>query len=222
MKVKVNILNIKSTNELDFYWTNDDFILLLDKMNIPDAGLLKPEELKDMLYMAITDFDPSEAAEIVLTYKLEDRLSLGQIQNLANEMLEEKVAETYADPSFHYDLFNINQLLFKAFKGKFPNTEASIITIELSDPSENHLKVNNEIITKALAHGLSERSIIQRLYEDQVNGMVDFGDAAKIIWKYKVKENNTYEITTSKYWIEKEDIEQIEYEANIKFFEEKD
>jgi len=220
MNTQVKIINIKTVNELPFYWTNDDFIQLLDKMNLPDADKLKPEELKEMLYMAITDFEPEEAAEIILTYKLAEKLSAGQIQNIAHEMLEEKVAEQYADPSFHYDLFNINQLLFKAFKGKFPNTEASVILVEvISDQSH---EVNKEVLTKALAKGLSERSIIQRLYEDQVMGRVDFGDAAKIIWTYTAKEDNTYEIITSKYWIEKEDIEMTEYEADIQFFEEKD
>lgn len=220
MKADVKIINIKTVNELSHYWTNEDFIQLLDRMNISDGASFKPEELKEMLYMAITDFEPTEAAEIVLAYKLEDKLSDGQIQNIAHDMLEEKVAEQYADPSFHYDLFNINQLLFKAFKGKFPNTEASVIQVELV--SSESAAINNEILTKALSQGLSERSIIQRLYEDQVMGRVDFGDAAKIIWNFTAKDNNTYEVITSKYWIDKEDIEMSEYEAEIKFFGEKD
>ncbi|MBK6567175.1 MAG: hypothetical protein IPG18_18730 [Saprospiraceae bacterium] len=222
MKVEVKILSIKTVNELDFYWSNEDFVLLLDRMNLPDADKLKPEELREMLYMAITDFEPEEAAEIVLTYKLGERLSTGQIQNIANDMLEEKVAEQYADPSFHYDLFNINQLLYKAYKGKFPNTEASIILMEIISKAEEHIEINKEILTKALAQSLSERSVIQRLYEDQVTGKETFGDAEKIIWKFHLKENNTYEILTSKYMIEKEDIENGEYEAEIHFFEEKD
>jgi hypothetical protein len=189
-------------------------------MNISDAATFKPEELKEMLYMAITDFEPEEAAEIVLTYKLNERLSAGQIQNIAHDMLEEKVAEQYADPSFHYDLFNINQLLFRAFKGKFPNTEASVIMIEAI--SNQNLELNKEVLTKALAQSLSESSIIQRLYEDQVMGLTDFGDAEKIIWLYNPKGENTYEIITSRYWIDKEDIENGEYEATITFFEEKD
>jgi hypothetical protein len=53
-------------------------------------------------------------------------------------------------------------------------------------------------------------------------GRADFGDADKIIWKYQEKENHTFEIITSKYWIDKEDIEQSEYEADIRFFEEKE
>jgi hypothetical protein len=222
MKVEVKILGIKTVNELDFYWSDEDFVLLLDRMNLPDADKLKPEELKEMLYMAVTDFEPEEAAEIVLTYKLGDRLTTGQIQNIANEMLEEKVAEQYADPSFHFDLFNINQLLYKAYKGKFPNTEASIILMEIIAMDGEKIDINKEILTKALAQSLSERSIIQRLYEDQVTGKEAFGDAEKIIWKFHQKENNTYEILTSKYMIEKEDIENGEYEAEIHFFEEKD
>lgn len=220
MIVQVKIISIKTVSELVGYWTNDDFIQLLDRMNLPDADKLKPEELKELLYMATTDFEPEEAAEIILTYKLGDKLTPGQIQTIAHDMTDEKVAETYADPFFHYDLFNINQLLFKAFKGKFPNTEASVIVMEMT--SNENIEVNKEVLTKALAQSLSERSIIQRLYEDQVTGQADFGDAEKIIWLYHTKGENTYEIITSRYWIDKEDIESGEYEADIQFFEEKD
>ncbi|MFZ1526238.1 MAG: hypothetical protein WAT22_15560, partial [Saprospiraceae bacterium] len=132
MKIQVKILNIKTVNELPGYWTNEDFIQLLDKMDLPDADKVKPEELRELLYMAITDFEPSEAAEIILTYKLGDQLTAGQIQDISHEMKDEKIAETYANPSFHYDLFNINQLLYRAYKGKFPNTEASIILMEVT------------------------------------------------------------------------------------------
>ena len=220
MIVQVKIISIKTVSELVGYWTNDDFSQLLDRMNLPDADKLKPEELKELLYMAITDFEPEEAAEIILTYKLGDKLTPGQIQTIAHDMTDEKVAETYADPSFHYDLFNINQLLFKAFKGKFPNTEASVIVMEMT--SNENIEVNKEVLTKALAQSLSERSIIQRLFEDQVTGKADFDDAEKIIWLYHTKGENTYEIITSRYWVDKEDIESGEYEADIQFFEEKD
>ncbi|MBK7637997.1 MAG: hypothetical protein IPJ13_29725 [Saprospiraceae bacterium] len=189
-------------------------------MDLPDADKVKPEELRELLYMAITDFEPSEAAEIILTYKLGDQLTAGQIQDISHEMKDEKIAETYANPSFHYDLFNINQLLYRAYKGKFPNTEASIILMEVTGNENN--EVNKEVLTKALAQSLSERSIIQRLYGDQVTGQADFGDAEKIIWLYNQKEENTYEIITSRYWVEKEDIENGEYDADIQFFEEKD
>lgn len=222
MKVQVKFINIKRVNQLDFYWTNNDYIQLLDKMNLPDADKVKPEELKDLLYMAMTDFEPNEAAEIVLTHKLGDKLTAGQIQTLSHDMLEEKVAEQYADPSFHYDLFNINQLLFKAFNGTFPNTEASIITLEVVDLSGKTLAVNKEILSKAIYESLSDRCVIKRLYDDQMEGSTAFGDAEKIIWLFSDKGENTYEVITSRYWIDKDDIEQGEYETEIKFHIEKE
>jgi len=222
MIIQVKFLSIKTVNELDGYWTNDDFNQLLDKMEFPDTDKIKPEDLKEMLYMAITDFEANEAAEIILTYKLGELLTAGQIQGIAHDMTHEKVAEQYADPSFHYDLFNINQLLFKAYNGTFPNTEASVIMVELSGTDGSPVELTNEILTKALSEGLSDRSIIKRLYEDQMKGLVEFGDAEKIIWLFSNKGENTYEVITSRYWIDKEDIQNGEYEAEIKYFEEKD
>ncbi|MBQ0740794.1 hypothetical protein J9332_41620, partial [Aquimarina celericrescens] len=79
-----------------------------------------------MLFMAIPDFEPNEAASIVLTYKLSDQLNEGQIHSISHEMTNDKVAEEYPEPNLHYDLFNINQLLYKAYNGTFPNTEATL------------------------------------------------------------------------------------------------
>ncbi|MBK8517718.1 MAG: hypothetical protein IPL55_15970 [Saprospiraceae bacterium] len=220
MKVNVNINNIKTVNEFDFYWSDADFIYLLEKVDFPDADKIKPENLREYLFMAISDFEPNEAAEILLTYKLGDQLTEGQIQSISHEMIEDKIAEQYRDPAFHYDLFNINQLLFKAYNGTFPNTEASIIELELKAEIEDETEVNKEVLTKALAAGLSDRSIILRLYADQIDGNVEFGDASKIIWLFSHKGENNYEMITSRYWVDKEDIEKAAYETEIKFFEE--
>jgi hypothetical protein len=46
--------------------------------------------------MAITDFEPNEAA-IVLDYKLSDSLNEGQIQQISNDMLIDKISEEYPD-----------------------------------------------------------------------------------------------------------------------------
>ncbi len=123
--MKVKILEISTINELSNYWTNKDYYNLLEKFEYPDAKNVKESELKEMLFMAITDFEPNEAAEIVLSYKLAEQLNEGQIQSLSHEMERDRVAEEYPEPSLHYDLFNINQLLYKAFNGVFPNTEAT-------------------------------------------------------------------------------------------------
>lgn len=221
MKSHIKILDINTVNEIASYWNNDDFKALLRTFDFPDVEKINENELKEMLFMAITDFEPEEAAQALLTYKLGDVLNEGQIQAISHEMLKDKVAEEYRDPKLHYDLFNINQLLFMAFNGTFPNTEASILEIELtnlpevsSDPEEL-----NEIVTKLLSACLKEQSLIHRLYSDQITNEVPFVDAANFIWTLTKGDNNTYELLTSNYWIEKSDIKQSEHEGVVEFYD---
>ncbi|MBS9768258.1 MAG: hypothetical protein KGV44_12090 [Flavobacteriaceae bacterium] len=218
--MKVKILNIETINELDNYWTNEDFKNLLELFDFADAGSVKPNELKEMLFMAITDFEPNESAEILLKYKLGEQLNEGQIQSLSHEMMQDKVAEEYPEPNLHYDLFNINQLLYKAYNGTFPNTEATRLKFEITDDNGIEVADNKEIIAKVIGGGLSDRSIIKRLFEEQLDGSVEFEDAHKFLWEIKTLADNQFEILTSKYWIEREDIASDEYEVEIKMFEE--
>jgi len=217
MIFKTKIIGIKKTNEIDDVWSDDDFRSLLKLFDFADVQDIAPNDLKEMLQLAIADFEPSEAASIFLSYKLGDKLNAGQIESISHEMLNDKVAEEYPEPELHFDLFNINQFLYKAYNGCFPNTEASVISIECY--SQNEVEITEEIMTKILAGSLTEKSILKRLYEDQLNGKTLFADAAKFIWTLKDLSNNSYEITTSKYWIEKEDITSWEYEVNVIFHE---
>lgn len=219
MKIVVKIVGIKYVNEIDTYWSNQDFTALLKMFDYPDADEVSPDELKEMLYMSISDFEPEEAAQILLTYKLGNQLNKGQIQSLSNEMIDDKVAEEYPEPELHFDLFNINQLLFKAYNGTFPNTEASIIEIEINKDEAAPFEMTEEIMTKLVSDGLTETSILNRLYADQIGGKVPFKDAAKFIWLLTKKNKNSYDLLTSRYWIEKEDINQTEYVSNIVFYE---
>ncbi len=135
MTYRVKINNIDSVNEVITYWTSDDFRALLTLFQYPDADQIKEEDLGSYLLMAITDVEPPEAAAILLTYRLSEQLTEGQINQISHEMLEDKVCEEYPDISLHAALFHINQLLFKAFNGKFPNAKASIIEFSLSTPA---------------------------------------------------------------------------------------
>jgi hypothetical protein len=218
MKCKVNINNIKTVNQINDYWSNNDYVNLLGEFGFPDADPNKIEEVKELLSLAMIDLDPSEAAEIVLTYKLSDRLNEGQIQAISHEMIEDKIAEEYPEPALHYDLFNINQLLYKGFNGSFPNTEATIITLEVECKQKKEL--SREDLIKLIAAGLKENHLIHRLFSNQIEGKEPFTDLDKIIWRIDKKDENHYEILTSKYWIENEDFNADEYEAEIHYFEE--
>ena len=222
MKCSVNVIDITTIKEIDGFWTNEDYIALLDRLDFPDADKVAVEELQEMLFMAITDYKPEEAAEIVLTYKFSDKLNSGQINNLSHEMIEDSVTEEFADISLHYPLFNINRLLYKAFNGKFPNTKASLISLNISFPPNQKVKITKEIVLKALSNGLNEQNLIKRIFDEQLAGKVEFLEAENIIWIMEKLEGGNISITTSDYWINEEDFLSNEFEGIIKEFEQEE
>ncbi len=215
MKCFVKVLDIKTITEIDGVWSNENYIELLEKLDFPDADKVPIEELQEMLFMAITDYDPEEAAEILLNYMFADKLTSGQIHNLSHEMIEDSVTEEFADISLHFPLFNINRILYKAFNGKFPNTKASQITLELKFPPNQKLKITKEISLKAICNGLNDQNLIKRIFEDQISGKVEFIEAEHIVWIIEESDDGNISITTSDYWINDEDFISHEFEGNI-------
>ena len=213
MKFEIEIDKIRTVNEIKGYWSSSDFVQLLDKFGYADAANANEEELKELLFMAITDFDPNESAAIILEYKLSEKLSAGQIDQLSHEMIVDNVAEEYADISLHYDLFNINQLLHNAYNGKFPNAKASIVPFKLkSSPSK---EVSKELVLKVLYHGLSQRSLIKRLFSSELSSSINFEEAESIIWELHNLGNDIYELVTSDYWLNEEDFSEYSFKCII-------
>jgi hypothetical protein len=222
MKYLVKINDVKSADKLEGAWSNDDFKELLVRFEFPDADQVKPAELKEYLFMAISDFEPNEAAAILLDYKLSDVLNEGQIDNLSHEMLRVKSAETYTDIYLHHDLFNINQLLYEAYNGKFPQVSVNIVEFELSDEHQNPVELTKEDALKALSQGLSENNLLNRLLGDQLEGRVPFPEAEGIVWDLQNKGNNLYSMTISEKWLTKNEFVNLEYECIVEPFEEQD
>jgi hypothetical protein len=222
MKYLVKINDVKSTDELEGAWNNEDYKELLAKFEYPDAEQLKTTELKEYLFMAISDFEPNEAAAILLDYKLSDKLTEGQIDNLSHEMLRAKVFENYSEIDLHLDLFNINQLLYKAYNGKFPRGKVNIVQFELTGDNNIPEELTKETALKALSYGLSENNLINRLLSDQLEGLKSFPEAEGIVWDLHNKGNNLYALTISEKWLTKTDFSELEYECTVKPFEEED
>jgi hypothetical protein len=222
MKYLVKIKDVKSAEKLEGAWNDDDFKELLVRFEFPDADQVKPAELKEYLFMAISDFEPSEAAAILLDYKLSDVLGEGQIDNLSHEMLRAKVAETYTDIGLHHDLFNINQLLYEAYNGKFPQLSVNIVEFEITDEHKNPLELTKENALKALSQGLSENNLLNRLLRDQLEGRAPFPEAEGIVWDLQNKGNNLYSMTISEKWLTKNEFTKQEYECTVKEFKDQD
>lgn len=217
MKYKVEIQNVEIVDEITNYWTNEDYIKLLGKFEFPDAESIKPENLLEYLKMAISDFEPKEATQILLEYKLSEDLTEGQIDQISNDMLLDKVCEEYPVIALHAKLFHVNQLLFKAYNGTFPNAKASIIdcSFEAMDAKEE-TKITKEMALVLLNEGLSGSNLIKRLFEAQLNQEVAFPDAEGIVWYLESEDNLHFRLTTSEYWISREDIVASELEGVFK------
>lgn len=223
---KVKVLSFEQIQELPGSWEKNDYINLLDAMSYTNPSEIKDAELKEMCMMSLTDFEPGEAAKIVLDYTIAGRLTEGQIENLSHEILTEKLWEEYPELHLHADLFRSTQLLYTAYNGKFPRTEAVRFSIEI-EGDISILSENPEApIVRILAAGMSDRSLIHRLYSDQLEGE-RFEAAKDILWQLNEVSRNensvTYDIVSSAYWLDEiKYADNYEAEAHADVIEEED
>ncbi|MGB5362977.1 MAG: hypothetical protein WBN17_06715 [Aureibaculum sp.] len=209
MKTTFNIelLKFSTIYELPNGWNSLNYKELLEAMDYGDASDLAENELKEMCLMSLSDNEPEEAAKIVLEYVFKDRFNAGQINNLSHEMLDESMWEEYADLAEHEEFFNVHQLLYQAYNGKFPYPEAVQFKMQITTNKKEDLKIFDEnsepLIIRLLAQGMPENTIINRLFSENLKDG-QFKEAKDIIWQLK-KENSTensivFEIVSSEYW----------------------
>lgn len=212
MDYKIEISKISTAEEVEGYWAKEDYVQLLEKFNYPDASNAESENLSELLSMAITDYEPREAALIVLEYKLSNLLNEGQIQQISSDMLIDKVCEEYPEIDMQVTLFSINQLLYKAFNGKFPNAKATVVDFSMIPLDEQALKkLSAENVLKLFSKGLSESNIIMRLFYDQMHENADFPTAENIVWVLQSEDDINYKLITSENWLKKEDFLSFEF-----------
>ncbi len=218
MNYHIIINSVKTVEEFKDAWTNADYIELLNRFGFPDGKDSKPEDLKELLFMAISDFEGHEAAAILLDYKLSERLNEGQIDQMSHDMLLDKISEEHSDISMHHELFKINQLLHAAYNGMFPNAKATVIEFEIT-PNKD---VTKEVVLKVLDKTLANNNIIKRLYSEHLAGKEAFVEAEHIIWELQPTGDSSYVMTTSEYWISRDEFKDAEFDATIVLFQEEE
>ncbi|MCF2487382.1 hypothetical protein [Dyadobacter sp. CY347] len=202
---KVKVLSFEQIQQLPGSWEKSDLVNLLEAMDYDNPGEINDAELKEMCMMSLTDFEPEEAAKIVLDYTIAGRLTEGQIQNLSHEILTEKLWEEYPELHLHPDLFRSTQLLYEAYNGKFPRAEAVHFSVEITGDISIFNDNPKPPIVRILAAGMSDRSLIHRLFSDQIESE-RFEEANDIIWQLSEVSRNetsvTYDIVSSSYWLD--------------------
>ncbi|WP_254411258.1 hypothetical protein [Dyadobacter diqingensis] len=208
-KFAVEVLSFATIQELPGSWTNEDYKALLIKMDYENPDEIAQAELKEMCLMSITDFEPAEAAKLVLEYLDQDLLTDGQIENLSHQMLTEKLWEENPKLDLHISFFKATQLLYEAYRGKFPRAEAVQFQLKITTQNPDNLSIFDQNpqapILRILAQGMSDRSLVNRLFEDQLQE-ASFPEAENIIWKLDVLEKDAnamvVDIVSSAYWLD--------------------
>lgn len=217
----VEPIKFSTIQELPNAWSNQNYKELLEKMDFDGIPEIPENELKDMCLMSLTDNEPEDAAKIVLEYLFKERLNSGQIENLSNEMLDERLWEEYADLSLHEEFFNATQLLYEAFNGKFPHPEAVRFQVKVTPKKSDDLTIFNENIEtgliRLLVKGMPDNTLINRLFDEQLEDG-DFREAKDIIWQLKKTEETSsstvFDVISSEYWFK--DFKYMEpFEAEI-------
>ncbi len=217
MKYAIKIHKISTVDDLENAWNIHDYKELLRRFDFANDNVNDSKELRDLLFMAIADKDPSEGARIILDYKLSEQLNEHQIDSVSYEMLVDKISEEYPRIGLHKSLFIINQLLHKAFNGKFPNAKATIVDFEITAKRNAEENITKEIALKSFAQNLDSHNIIIRLFGKQLRGEEAFEEANDIIWDLQ-KNETSYKLITSEYFMSKEEFIKPEFDSEIDFF----
>ncbi|SMB89893.1 conserved hypothetical protein [Hymenobacter roseosalivarius DSM 11622] len=207
-KFTVERLSFDTLTELPNSWQAQDYKALLLKTGYDNPDEIAPDELKTMCHMALTDLEPTEAAQLVLEYLFEDQLTAGQIENLAHQMLTEKLWEENPELDQHEGFFKTTQLLYAAYNGKFPRAEAVQFQIKITADAEALALFDTQPeapLLRLLAQGMPDSTLLKRLFHEQLGG-TSFPEAPAIIWQLqplKREENSlVLDVVSSAYWLD--------------------
>ena len=206
----VERLSFTALTELPGSWKNQDYRELLTKMNYDNPDGIAEAELRDMCLMSFTDLEPREAAEIVLDHLLGEQLTAGQRENLAHQMLTEKLWEENPELPLHRAFYQATELLHTAYNGTFPRAQAVQFRVRCTaaDPADAALLLAPDPaapLLRLLAQGLPENALLNRLYGEQLAGPT-FEEARSILWQLTPEEPTAtsvvFDVVGSTNWLE--------------------
>ena len=209
-RFSVQVESFRTLKEIQGAWQPSDYDSLLKEMEFGDTSQVSEDELLDLCLMSLQDLKPSEAATLLLNYKLKDRLTRGQIQNSSHEMMDEKLWEEFADLSLHEQMFNIGSLLYKVSPKLFPEPDAAQVAllVEANNETAKEFFASScpeALIVRLLADGMDDGAALHRMFDDQLAGQ-KFPEADKIVWIVETEslspEKKRLKIISSGYWLD--------------------
>jgi len=206
---RVRVVEHRTLGPADSIWRAADYAAILEAAEFPDVGEIPAEELRDMCLLALQDLECHQAAALVLGHHLGGRLKKGQIANLSHELGHEKQWEHHAEMSLHQDFFHVSSLMWEAFPMHYPTPDAVrvVLLIAPGDSEETPpiaMGIDEAMLVRLLADGISPRAMLNRLFEDQLGGG-PFPEAPWIVWTFETETEGAgvrVALTGSKAWLE--------------------
>ena len=206
LKCSVQVTSMRKIKEMPNGWSNQDYLHILEQFGF--KGQMADSVTKELAMRALSNQESQISAQMLLNYKLKQRLSEDQIQQISKEMHERRLSEIYPDIFIQQDLFNINQLLHDSFKGLFPTGKAVELVMTLMVSPILYMKDEhwiNEIILKSLLPKFENHSPLLKLYEADINSSKRFTIASGILWKTEISKSmdGCFDIRlySSEYWL---------------------
>ena len=184
----VSVLELKKIHDLPDSWSDADYRALLGELEVDEIDDLSGADLLDILLMALQDLEPEEAADRVLAYKLQNRISRGSRQNLVEDLLDGgKPWEEWADLYLHARIFEASVLLYQVAPKLFPRPDCLRLRLRLGAREKEGREIFNQppepaFVARVLADGMDEKSILERLFDEQLVGR-EFPEADGIVWR---------------------------------------
>ena len=209
-KFDVNVAAYEQVSSIAGGWTAESFRKLLQEMDCSSEDTSTEAELRELVVMCLQDLKLADAAKLVLTAQLADGLTAGQIQNLSEEIADEKHWEHYADQSLHERFFHVGGLLYEAFPSEMDQPDAVRLTVEVSALNQEAKEIlkqplHESFVARLLADGMEANAVLKRLFDEQLAGE-PFAEAEFIIWIINLQANEAgqakIEIFSSCHWLD--------------------
>jgi hypothetical protein len=209
----VSVTALKKIDDMPGAWTESDYRALLRELEIDGVDDLGGSDLFDVLVMALQDLGTEQAGERVLAYQLQQRISRGVRENIVQDLLEgQRAWEENSNIFLHADIFAACVLLYAAFPREYPKPDMMRLDLHLwaAGPAGKKLLAEPPeaaFVTRLLADGMSEKSILERLFDEQLAGR-DFPEAEGIVWRAEFGEHSAdgseaiLSVYSSRHWLQ--------------------
>jgi hypothetical protein len=184
--LRLSIDAVEKCRRLPGTWQPGDYRRLLDILEVDDTASFADADLESLALMALQDHEAEAAMQVVLTHFSNGLFTKGQVQNLCEELKEERAWEEYPEIDHQRALYVAVDLLNGAFPYTYPEPAACRVRMTMTGNGVGRSYAESPIdaptVLRAVARCQDDpQSILNRFFPDQLRGAA-FPEANAVIW----------------------------------------